>query len=699
MKTKTNKVIVVGTSIIKGLSGITLCIFLLAAISSYTIAQEVNRKTDGTIRQLEWNKNGKSFTYINKDIKYKYDLKKNTLKTLKKVEAQKEQARSRYYNRKPIIVKGREIKRPARGHQYRVEASPDSTWFAVCTDSFNLVLESADGEKKINVTKNGSKKYRYGSANWTYGEELDVKHGMWWTPDSKKVIYYVFSEEHVKDFYLTFDNTEAYTTLWSEGYIKAGEINPIVHLEIYDLETGERTAIHVGEDNRPDQYIYNMKFAPGGEFLFSRTDRLQRELDIMTVDLETGETRVIVSEKQDKFQNNAPVMYFLKDNKRFIWETEKTKWKHFELRNIDGSLITILTKGNFPVESITEVDEENNYLYFTATSNQTKGNHINTQLHRVKLDGTEQQKLTDKDLNHTSFELSPDNKYFIAKYEAVDVPPSTALYSTDGNLVKVLAQGPDGIHRSELFTFLASDGVTVLYGILNKPADFDANKSYPMILTLYGGPDRTDVRNRYTEGSNRYNNVGYLTCKFSYRGGSGRGKVFLDIGYGKLGDVDIQDQSDGSRFLAKRSYIDKNRIGIIGHSYGGYMAAMGAVKHSDIFTAAVDQAGPTHWKHYDDIYTERFMNTPQNNPEGYENGSVFPHIPNMKCNLLIQHGLEDDNVHPTNVWHFVDELNKAGKFYELQIFPYNAHDRYGKDRYMDFFDRHLKGKELNVDVK
>ena len=675
---------------IKSYSKIILCFTFILATYSQVTSQEVNKKTDGTIRQLKWDTKGESFTYVNKDVEYNYDIEKDKFKTLKEVEPQKKTKRVRYHNKKAIIVKGREITRPTRGHQYRIEASPDSMWFSICDDSYNLILESADGKKKINITEDGSKKYRYGSANWTYGEELDIKHGMWWTPDSKKIIYYVFSEEHVKDFYLTFNNTETYTKVWSEGYIKAGEPIPVVHFEIYDLETGKRTPVHVGEETRPDQYIYNAKFAPGGEFLFSRTDRLQRELDVMTVNLETGNTRIIISEKQDFFQENAPIMHFLSDNKRFIWETEKTKWKHFELRHIDGSLISNLTMGDFPVKSIVEVDEENNYLYFFANSDQTIGNHLNTHLHRVKLNGTNQQKLTDKDLNHTSFEFSPNNKYFMTKYESVDVPPSTALYKTNGELVKIILQGAEGSHRSELFTFLAEDRATILYGILNKPESFDKNRSYPLILTLYGGPDRTDVRNVYKEGSDKYNNAGYLTCTFSYRGGSDRGKEFLDMGYAKLGDIDIQDQSDGARFLAKRSYIDKNRIGITGHSYGGYMAAMGAVKHSDIFAAAVDRAGPTHWKHYDCIYTERFMNTPQNNPKGYENGSVFPYIPNMDCKLLIQHGMQDDNVHPTNAWHFIDELNKAGKFYELQIFPYGTHGFGGKDRVMEFFNRHLK---------
>lgn len=680
----------------KKISKILFILLVFTFFTSTLISQNVNRRTDGTVTQLKWSEDGKIFTYGNKGILYEYNLSNNNVKEIGVADAAPENPFARR-QQEQVTTGGRKIDRPARGHQYATVKSPVANIYSVCKD-YNVWIENDDTGEKIQITTDGHKKFRYGTANWTYGEELGVIHGMWWTPDGKKLIYYVFSEEFVKEFYLTFKNTEAYTTVWSEGYIKAGEPNPIVWFEVYDLETKKKTPIHVGEDKRPDQYIYNQFFAPGGEFIFSRTDRLQRELDVMTVDLNTGITRVIVSEKQDKFQDNKPTMRFLNDNKRFIWKSEKTKWAHFELRHIDGRLLNPLTKGEFPCLNVTSVDEKNGYLYFTATSNQTRGNHLNTHLHRVKLNGKNQEQLTKKELNHTLINMSPDNNYFIARYESVNVPPSTELFSANGKSIKVLAQGPEGSNRSELFTFIANDGVTVLYGILNKPEDFDPNKKYPMILSLYGGPDGTDVNNRYTEGDNSYNSKGYLTCKFSYRGGSGRGKLFLDMGYGKLGDVDIQDQSDGCRFLAERDYIDPSKIGVIGHSYGGYMAAMGAVKHSDIFAAAVDRAGPTHWKHYDSIYTERYMNTPQNNPEGYENGSVFPFIKNMKTKLLIQHGLEDDNVHPTNAWHFIDELNKAKKYYELHIFPYGTHGFAGQERVLDFFDRHLKNKKVEIDL-
>ncbi|MFC1555426.1 alpha/beta hydrolase family protein [candidate division KSB1 bacterium] len=258
-------------------------------------------------------------------------------------------------------------------------------------------------------------------------------------------------------------------------------------------------------------------------------------------------------------------------------------------------------------------------------------------------------------------------------------------------LLKVLAEGPKPEkNRSELFTFKAIDGTTDLYGVLHKPEDFNPNKKYPLIISVYGGPASRAVRNTYQNGSNTYNDLGFLVAQIDNRGTSGRGKAFMAADYKKLGTVDIQDQADGARFLAKdRSYVDERRIGIVGHSYGGYMAAMGAVRHSDIFAAAVDRAGPTHWKNYDSIYTERYMSTPQDNPDGYESGSVFPYIEQMDCKLLIMHGMVDDNVHPTNAWQFIQALDEAGKKYESRFFPNSGHGFAGRDTEQEFFVRYL----------
>ena len=294
-------------------------------------------------------------------------------------------------------------------------------------------------------------------------------------------------------------------------------------------------------------------------------------------------------------------------------------------------------------------------------------------------------------MNYSRFNLSPDGKCFTAQYEDINTPPSTALFSNEGERVKVLAQDekPEK-HLSELFSFKAEDGKTILYGVLHKPKDFDPFQKYPLILSVYGGPDSRAVSNRYQNG-HRYCERGYMVAQIDNRGTSGRGKAFKAAAYKKLGDVDIGDQADGIRYLMTRPYVDAERIGIVGHSYGGYMAAMGIVKHPDVFTVAVDRAGVTDWRNYDSIYTERYMSLPQDNEEGYDNGSAMKFVKNLKerNKLLIMHGMVDDNVHPNNAWQFIDALDKAKVKYESRFFPTGTHGFGGSDTQWEFFDRWL----------
>ncbi len=670
----------------KRFSYILILLFLLTIISvgspQMPWGDPAARK--GTISDVKWSEDGNYLEYVNQGQKWQVDLKTGDIKDLGEVERDQERARRWRYPR-TVKMGNREVPTPSRGHQFLTEISPDEKWFAVCKD-WNVVLENDATGESISVTTEGHRKFRYGTANWTYGEEIGVRHGMWWTPDSKKLIYYVFDERPVQDFYLTGDLTEINTKLLTEGYIKAGAPNPIVWLEIYDLETKTRTTVDVGQ-KEADQYIYEMRFTPDGkELLFNRIDRHHHKLEVVALDPVTAKTRVVLTETQDTWQENSPAMVFLDDGKRFIWETEKTMWRQFELRHLDGRLLKTLTKGDYPATRIYKVDEKNNYLYFGAYSDKMP---LNEQLHRVKLNGKGQEKVTKKTMHFSRFEVSPNGVFFTAQYENVNMPPSTALYKTDGKLFKVLAEGPEvDEKRTELFTFRAADGVTELYGVLHKPEGFDPTKKYPIILSVYGGPDSRVVSNRYQNGS-RYNEHGYLVAQVDNRGTSGRGKAFKAMVYKKLGDVDIADQAEGIKFLRQRDYVDGERVGIVGHSYGGYMAAMGIVKYPDVFTAAVDRAGPTDWRNYDSIYTERYMSLPQDNLEGYDNGSAMKFVDNMTGKLLIMHGMVDDNVHPTNAWQFIDALDKAGKKYESRFFPKGTHGFDGRDTQWEFFDRYL----------
>jgi dipeptidyl-peptidase-4 len=379
-------------------------------------------------------------------------------------------------------------------------------------------------------------------------------------------------------------------------------------------------------------------------------------------------------------------MRFLEDGRRFLWATEKTGWRHFELRHLDGSLLCTLTHGAYPVTGLVRVDEERGWVYYTTRSDD---HPLCTQLHRVRLNGTDALRLTPRSLNYSRFDLSPDGRWFTARFENVETPPSTALYTTAGEEVCLLAEGPAVKSRlSELFTFKADDGVTDLYGILHKPEDFDPSKKYPLVVSVYGGPGSQAVRNVFQDGT-RDTRHGFLIARIDNRGTRGRGKAFMAAVYEKLGDVDIRDQADGVRHLRSRPYVDGNRVGIVGHSYGGFMAAMGILRHPDVFHAAAVCSAVTDWRNYDSIYTERYMNLPRDNPGGYDRGSAMTYVKDFKGAMLILHGMVDDNVHSNNAWQLIHALDEAKKPYESRFFPTLGHGIAGSDTRWDFFKRHL----------
>lgn len=564
--------------------------------------------------------------------------------------------------------------RAPRGRQLTREDSPDGRWQAV-SDDYNVRIEpigTAFGT--INVTTDGERKYRYGQASWVYGEELKQNTAMWWSPDSRRLAFYEFDEREVRDYYLTGGLTDLHTTLLVEGYPKAGEANPIAKLRIVEVASRETIQVDVGEET--EQYIYNVQFCPNGDWLlFHRTNRHQNHLEVMAADPETGASRVILEERQETWQDNSPTMRFLDDGQHFIWQTEKTGWAQYELHHIETGFVRTLTEGDFPVEGIERVDEARGVLYYIANSSATP---LNRQLHRVNLDGSNQMRLTHEDLNH-AIQLSPDGRYFIATMEATDTPPRTVLYDDQGNEIAVLAESDPtamlaehNITPAELFSFTADDGETTLYGMLYKPTNFDPDKTYPLLVDVYGGPAVRRIRNTYRP-VNPNCEFGLIIATMENRGTPGRGKAFEGATYLQLGIVDIQDQVDGVKYLTQRPYIDADRVGIYGHSYGGYMAALGILKFPDVFHVAVAGAPVTDWRNYDTIYTERYMRTPQENPEGYHDGSCLTYADQLRGHLLIMHGMVDDNVHPSNVWQLVDRLQRARLPHDVMFYPNGGH--------------------------
>ncbi|MEQ1827882.1 MAG: prolyl oligopeptidase family serine peptidase, partial [Pirellula sp.] len=370
-------------------------------------------------------------------------------------------------------------------------------------------------------------------------------------------------------------------------------------------------------------------------------------------------------------------------------------WKHFQLRHIDGRLLNSLSQvGEYACNSIVKIDEKAGYFYYSAGSDKIP---YNAQLHRAKLDGSNPMRLTSSPLNHTSFDISPDHRFIIATREQLDVPPSTVLYDQEGKQVAILSEGNRDVAdklklpSAELFSFLSDDGKTTIYGTLHKPSNFDPSRKYPLLIDVYGGPESVGISTRYT-AANPICELGYLVAKIGNRGTTGRGKAFESATYLKLGGPDMDDQAAGVRFLRQRSYVDGGRVGIFGHSYGGYMSALALLRYPDVFHVAVAGAPVTDFRNYDTIYTERYMQTPAENAEGYDAGSCNKIVTNLKGKLLLVHGLIDDNVHPANTWQLSKALHAADKRFQMMIYPEFQHgigSTYSSLRW-EYFHEHLK---------
>ncbi|MBQ73132.1 MAG: peptidase [Planctomycetaceae bacterium] len=576
--------------------------------------------------------------------------------------------------------RGRRGPRPARGRQLTEAPSPTEAWSAVHIDN-NVWLRSSDGVE-LPVTTDGTEAFRYGTASWVYGEELDQSDAMWWSPDGRYLAFYAFDVSPTRDYHLVDGLTGIRSQIKSERYPKAGDPNPIAGLRIFEKETGDLVTVDVGDD--PDQYVYAIQWTPdGSELLFHRTNRHQDHLEVLAADPETGKTRLVVEERQDTWQRNRPTMRFLDDGRRFIWASEKTGWKQYELRDLDGSLLnplsgTVDANSQAPVESIVKIDEDAGVLWYTMRSSRTP---INNQLHRVNLDGTDERRVTSVDLNHGSFQISPDHRVVAAMRQAVDHAPETVLYDEDGRELAVLATGDDsglaeaGLHGGELVRFTAADGTTPLHAVLHLPAgaDLDAVAKYPLVVDVYGGPESRGPSNTWNP-ANPLCELGFAVAKIENRGTIGRGKAFEGATYLELGGPDLDDQAAGVRAILKaHPEIDPRRVGITGHSYGGYMAALALVKHPDVFHVGVAGAPVTDFRNYDTIYTERYMRTPQENPDGYDAGSAVKQASRLEGALLLLHGMQDDNVHPANTFQMAAKLQDADIPFQMQLFPKATH--------------------------
>lgn len=644
--------------------------------------------------QVSWDSGGSTFEYTRDGRRYRYVVATRTVLEVTDSVAVPAGRGGRG---------GQGSALPERGRQFDSAISPDGRYRAFYRDR-NLWLAATAGGDTIQITTDGSASTRvkYGTASWVYGEELNQRTAMWWSPDGTKLAFYRFDESRVPDYYLQLDQTRLQSRMDIEAYPKAGQPNPVVDVLVYNVAERSTTRVDVRDgvpfsDDAIGHYVYNVGWTPDGrELTLYRTNRRQNVMEFAACDPVGGRCRTVVREEWPaSWVENRPFMQYLSDGKRFIWESERNGYSNYYLYDLSGRLLATLTDHNFEVAGVVRLDERAGLLWYLARDGD---NHMKLQLHRVGLDGRNHRRLTDPAFHHT-VSISPDGRYFVDVAQTHDIPPATYLRDSQGRLVAELARSDLtrfdslGLKRVELFTFKAADSATVLHGLLHRPSTFDSTRSYPVLVTVYAGPATNAARETFVLPS-PLAELGFLVVALDSRSAGGRGKRFLDAIYGRLGQVEIDDQAAGVKALWSRPYVDRSRVGIFGTSYGGYAAAMALLRYPDVFAAASASSPVTDWRNYDTIYTERYMWTPDGNRAGYDAGSVMTYVANLRGRLMLYYGTADNNVHPSNTMQLVQALQRAQKSFDLQVGPDAGHSSVNLARMLEFFVDNLMPRGL-----
>ena len=686
--------VIVGLAVVVGFASPSAAQDRLKKMPAYERYQAIAPKIQGAFKpgvvQVKWHDDGGAAEWRQDGKVRRFELATKEVKTLDKAtpEPKKAERSGRQKN----------VGAPERGRQFSEAFTPDGTKKAFLRDR-NLFISAADGAGEFAVTTDGSeaKRIKNGVASWVYGEELDQTTAMWWAPDGGRIAFYRFDESGVLDYYLQLDQTKIQSKMDIEAYPKVGTANPVAEIWLYDLAAKKLIPIDV-RDGKPftddvvGHYVYNVDWsAAGDELLFNRTNRWQNVMEFCAADPKTGKVRVILREEWlPSWTENNPGIRWLEDGKRFIWTSDRTGFRNYYLYDISGKLLATLTNHAFDVGPIELVREEAGEFFYMARSGD---NYMKMQLHRTSLTGAGDVRLTDPTLNH-DVNVAPNGKWFVDTAQTHKIPPVTRLVGADGKELLEIAKSDLteadklGLKRVEMFTFKAGDGATELHGMLHFPSDFDPAKKYPLLVSTYCGPATNGARETFSMPAS-ITEYGFLYATMDARSAAGRGKKFLDAIYMKLGVTEIDDLAEGVKSLRSRPYFDAEKVGIFGTSYGGYASALALLRHPDVFYAACASSAVTDWRHYDTIYTERYMRTPQENKSGYDAGSAMTHAANLKGRLMLFYGTADNNVHPNNTMQLIKALQKAGKNFEVQIGPDQGHAAINNARMMEFFIENL----------
>ena len=556
--------------------------------------------------------------------------------------------------------------------------SPNGDKIAYVLDN-NLFIKDIKSEIITQVTNDGKKNHIInGASDWVYEEEFALVRSFEWAPDGENIAYYKFDETHVKEFSMDLFKGGLYPTQEVFKYPKAGEDNSIVKVYFYNIAKNKSTYIYTEKDY---EYIPRIKWTNNPKVLaLFGMNRHQNELDFVLANTEDGSNRILFTEKDKYFIDiNDNLTFLPQDN--FIWTSEKDGFNHIYLKGLDGSEQQI-TNGNWEVTSFHGVNSDKMEIYFTSTEEGS----INRTLYAQHLDTDIKTKLsTENGTNNSSF--SKGLKYYMNSASTANSAPIYTLHTADGKKLKTLEDNTDfntnmlefNLTKKEFFTIKTEDAELNAWMI--RPPNFDENKEYPLFMFLYGGPGSQQVTNSFGWTNYYWYQMlaqkGYIVACVDNRGTGGKGSEFKKMTYKELGKYETIDQINSAKYFGSLNYIDAKRIGIQGWSYGGYMSSLAITKGADVFSLAIAVAPVTNWRYYDNIYTERYMQTPQENASGYDENSPINHVEKLKGHYLLVHGSADDNVHVQNTMEMISALVNANKQFDLFIYPDKNHGIYG----------------------
>ncbi len=586
------------------------------------------------------------------------------------------------------------------GKIYLATFSPDAGQIAYGYQNNLFVFAIASG-KITQITQTGKpNEIIHGSTDWVYEEEFEFWKAFEWSPDSKKIAFLSFDERQVPTY-----NMQMWGGLYPKDYTfkypKAGEKNSRVDVSVFDLASGKTLDIEEGAEN--DQYLARFQWTKNSNILsVRRMNRLQNKLELLHIDASTGKIEIPLTETSPAYIDINDDLVYLSNGKEFIWSSDRSGYQHLYLYDNSGKLLKQLTSGNWEVSDFLGIDERKEILYFQSTEDGS----VQRQLYTISKSGKGKKRLSRGSGAH-SVSFNPSFSWYIDDFHSAASPSEYSLFQADGKLVKVLQDNKALKTRLENFTIspktffeIQIPGNVKLNAWMIKPSNFDPAKKYPVLMHCYGGPGHQTVTDAWGGADFFWYQMladkGYIIVSADNRGTGGKGAEFKKATYAQLGKLECEDQTAAARYLQSLPYVDANRIGIWGWSFGGYLTSLCMTKGAEVFKTGIAVAPVTNWRFYDSIYTERYLKLPQENALGYDDNSPAMFADRLKGHYLLVHGTGDDNVHFQNAVSMVNALVKSNKQFESFYYPNRNHGIYGGNTRLHLYQMMTEFLERNL---